>query len=135
LWLLLCTDATAAAVFQTTPGGARYQDLRTGTGATVGPGDVVTMHFVGWLDADGGRGKEIYNSRRAARPVSFVVGTDGVMPGWNEGVIGMKPGGRRLLMLPPALGYGGRGVEGIIPPGSGLMFVIDLIDVEAAGDP
>jgi len=93
-------------------------------------GDVVTMHFIGWLDDDGRQGKELYNTRREGKPVSFVVGTDRVMPGWSDGVIGMKPGGKRLLLLPPARGYGARGVQDVIPPDAGLMFMIDLIAVE-----
>lgn len=133
-YLVLCFMASSGTVaadrFQMTPQGARYQDLKTGMGDAAETGDVVTMHFVGWLDADGRKGKEIYNTRRAREPVSFVVGTDRVMQGWSDGVIGMNPGGKRLLMLPPALGYGSRGVEGVIPPGAGLIFVIDVIAVE-----
>jgi peptidylprolyl isomerase len=132
--LLLCCLAAGGAVaadhFLVTPQGARYQDLKPGTGESVETGDVVTMHFTGWLEAGGGKGKEIYNTRREGRPVSFVVGTDRVMPGWSDGVIGMQPGGKRLLMLPPALGYGSRDVEGVIPPDSGLIFVIDLVALE-----
>lgn len=120
----------AADGFLMTPQGARYQELKTGTGEGAEPGDVVTMHFIGWLDDDGRQGKELYNTRREGKPVSFVVGTDRVMPGWSDGVIGMKPGGKRLLLLPPALGYGARGVQDLVPPDAGLMFMIDLIAVE-----
>ncbi|MGB5474412.1 MAG: FKBP-type peptidyl-prolyl cis-trans isomerase, partial [Gammaproteobacteria bacterium] len=105
---LLSTGAAAAGPFHTTPLGARYQDLQPGSGAIAAPGDVVTIHFTGWLDDRGRQGKELYNSRREGRTVSFVVGTDRVMPGWSEGVTGMQPGGRRLVLLPPALGYGAR---------------------------
>ncbi len=134
LCFLVSGHAMTADHFLVTPQGARYQDVKPGAGDTAEPGDVVTMHFVGWLDADGRKGKEIYNSRRERAPVSFVIGTDRVMQGWSEGVIGMKPGGKRLLMLPPALGYGSRGVEGVIPPGASLIFVIDVIAVEKAPD-
>ncbi len=134
LCLLLAGGAIAADHFLVTPQGARYQDLKTGTGPAAGPGDVVTMHFVGWLDANGSKGKEIYNSRRERAPVSFVVGTERVMRGWSEGVIGMQAGGKRLLLLPPALGYGSRGVEDVIPADAALIFVIDVIAVETAGD-
>ncbi len=137
--LLLCLLSTggvmAADHFLLTPQGASYQDLKSGTGDVAAPGDVVTMHFVGWLDADGNKGREIYNSRRDGRPVSFVVGTDRVMPGWSDGVIGMRQGGKRLLMLPPALGYGSRGVEDVIPPNAGLIFVIDLVTLEKSPVP
>jgi FKBP-type peptidyl-prolyl cis-trans isomerase len=138
VFLILCFlvsgGATAADHFLTTSQGTRYQDIKPGEGEAAEFGDVVTMHFVGWLDADGGKGKEIYNSRREREPVSFVVGTDGVMQGWSDGVIGMKPGGKRLLMLPPALGYGSKGVEGVIPPDARLIFVIDVIAIEKSPD-
>jgi FKBP-type peptidyl-prolyl cis-trans isomerase len=129
LWLIAGL-AMAADVFQTTQQGARYKDLRTGTGASAAAGDVATMHFVGWLDNNGSQGKEIYNSRRAGEPVSFVIGTDRVLPGWNEGITGMRPGGTRLLLLPPALGYGARGVEDVIPPHARLIFIIELLELE-----
>jgi len=130
LCCLVSGSALAADSFLVTPQGTRYQDLNTGTGEAAEPGDVVTMHFIGWLDADGRQGKELYNSRRDGKPVSFVVGTDRVMQGWSDGVIGMKPGGKRLLRLSPALGYGARGAQDVIPPDAGLMFMIHLIAVE-----
>ncbi len=130
LLCLLCTNTPAAGNFQTTARGARYQDLQPGSGNSAAPGDLVTMHFIGWIDDRGTRGKELYNSRQAGRPVTFVVGTDRVMPGWNEGVTGMKPGGRRLVLLPPALGYGTRAVDDVIPADASLMFMIELLDVQ-----
>ena len=138
VFLILCFlvsgGAVAADHFLSTPQGIHYQDLKPGMGEAAEPGDVVTMHFVGWLGADGRKGKEIYNSRRERESVSFVVGTDKVMQGWSDGVIGMKPGGKRLLMLPPALGYGFKGVEGVIPPDARLIFVIDVIAIEKSPD-
>lgn len=127
---LVLSNALAAGGFLTTTRGTQFRDLKTGVGESVQIGDVVTMHFVGWLDERGTKGKEIYNSRKEGRPVSFVVGTDRVMQGWSDGVIGMKPGGKRMLKITPTLGYGARGVEGVIPPDSVLMFLIDLIAVE-----
>jgi len=134
LCLLASGGTTAADHFLVTPQGARYQDIKPGVGEAAEFGDVVTMHFIGWLDADGGKGKEIYNSRREREPVSFVIGTDKVMQGWSDGVIGMRQGGKRLLMLPPALGYGSRGVEGVIPQDARLIFVIDVIAIEKTPD-
>lgn len=129
---LLCTAALAAGPFQTSPRGARYQDLQPGSGAAVAPGDTVTVQFTGWLDDNGARGRELYDTRRAGQTVSFVVGTTRVMPGWNEAVTGMRPGGRRLVLLPPALGYGGRAVDGVVPANSSLMFLFELLDVQPA---
>ena len=134
LCLLASGDTMAADHFLVTPQGTRYQDLKPGMGEAAEFGDVVKMHFVGWLDADGRKGKEIYNSRREREPVSFVVGTDRVMQGWSDGVIGMKAGGKRLLMLPPALGYGSKGVKGVIPPDASLFFVIDVMSIEKLPD-
>ncbi len=132
--LILCfltwPSGLAADNFQTTPRGAQYRDLKTGTGESVAPGDVATIHFVGWLDENGQKGKEIYNTRRDGTSVSFVVGTERVIQGWNEGVIGMRQGGKRLLLLPPELGYGARGVEHTIPPNARLIFVIDLVRLQ-----
>ena len=88
------------------------------------------MHFVGWLANDGQRGREFFNSRSRGESVSFVIGTDKVMLGWNEGVLGMRPGGRRLLLLPPGLAYGAKGVQGLIPGNTSLMFLIEIIDIE-----
>ena len=103
---LVSSGTVAAGHFLVTPQGSRYQDLKAGTGEAAEHGDVVTMHFVGWLDAEGRKGKEIYNSRREREPVSFVIGTNRVMQGWSDGVIGMKPGGKRLLMLPRRMDTG-----------------------------
>jgi FKBP-type peptidyl-prolyl cis-trans isomerase len=130
LMLVLLAGATIAEPMQTTPAGARYRDLQPGNGEIAAPGDIATMHFTGWLDDNGSKGREFYNSRREGTPVSFVIGTDRVMPGWNDGIIGMQPGGRRLLLLPPALGYGARGVQDIVPPNASLIFIIELLDLE-----
>ena len=68
--------------------------------------------------------------RSQGRPVSFVIGTDGVMPGWNEGVVGMKPGGSRMLLLPPAMAFGERQVEEVVPANAPMMFRIELVSLE-----
>lgn len=128
-WCCLAV-AHAAGNFQTTPRGAQYIDIKPGAGEPADIGDVVTIHFINWLENNGAKGREIYNTRKENKTVSFVVGTDRVMPGWNEGVVGMKQGGRRMLKLPPALGYGAKGVQDVVPPNASLIFVIDLIQLE-----
>ena len=130
LMLAILAGTTMADPMQTTPGGARYRDLQPGSGEIAAPGDIATMHFTGWIDDSGSKGREIYNSRSQGTPVSFVIGTDRVMPGWNDGIIGMQPGGRRLLFLPPALAYGDKGVQGIVPPAASLILIIELLDLE-----
>lgn len=132
LGLLFAGSLRAEAGFQMTPKGAEYRDLQMGEGESAKLGDVAVMHFVGWLAEGRQRGKEIFNTRNEGRPVSFVVGTDRVMEGWNEGVVGMRPGGRRLLIVPPGLAYGAKAVEDLIPANASLMFVIELMAVEDA---
>ena len=131
--MLLCLVTgvvLAADKFQTTARGAQYKELQTGSGETAQAGDIVTVHFVGWLDNKGAQGKELYNSRREGQPVSFVVGTNKIMQGWNEGVTGMRPGGKRMLMVPPGLAYGARSVEDVVPENASLIFIIDLVGLE-----
>ncbi|MBT8059184.1 MAG: FKBP-type peptidyl-prolyl cis-trans isomerase [Gammaproteobacteria bacterium] len=128
--MLLCAAALAAEPFRSGPGGIRYQDLQSGQGDAALTGQVATIHFVAWIDENGARGREVYNSRSRGQPVSFVIGTDGVMPGWNAGVVGMKPGGKRLLLLPPAMAYGARAIEDAVPANAAMMFRIELIRLE-----
>lgn len=132
LGVLMTGAVLAEAGFKMTPKGAEYQDLQVGEGESAKLGDVAIMHFVGWLAEGRQRGKEIFNTRNEGSPVSFVVGTDRVMEGWNEGVVGMRPGGRRLLIIPPGLAYGAKAVDDVIPANASLMFVIELIAVEEA---
>lgn len=133
--LLACCVLTTAGVsaaddaFRSAAGGLRIKDLQLGQGPAAVHGQVATIHFVGWIDEQGVRGRELYNSKARGEPVSFVVGTDGVMQGWNEGVLGMKPGGKRMLLVPPGMAYGKRKVEGV-PANTSLMFRIELIAVE-----
>ena len=127
---LTAGSAIAAEGFVTTASGVQYRDLLTGSGEHAEAGDVATIHFVGWLDRQGKQGRQIYNTRSRTEPVSFVIGTDRVMQGWNEGVIGMRPGGRRLVKIPAATAYGSKGVQGVIPPNAGLIFVIELLQLE-----
>ena len=127
--VLVCSTVLAEA-FLTTPGGALYRDLKPGSGEPVVAGDVVSMHFIGWLARDGGQGREFFNTRAHGRPVSFVVGTDWVIKGWNEGVTGMREGGKRLLKLPPALAYGDAGVDDMVPPGTAVILIIEVVSLE-----
>jgi FKBP-type peptidyl-prolyl cis-trans isomerase len=120
----------AVETLRTTPNGALYQDLKTGTGASAETGDVATIHLIGWLDDNGRQGKQIFNTRTQGSPVSFVIGTERVMQEWNEGVIGMRQGGKPLVRLPPSLAYGSRSVEDVIPANAGLIFIIELLDLE-----
>ncbi len=116
--------------FRAGPGGLRIKDLQPGQGVEAAPGQVATIHFSGWIDEKGVRGKEVFNSRNQGQPVSFVIGTDGVMEGWNAGVIGMRPGGKRMLLVPPSMAWGEREIEGVVPANTAMMFRIELISLE-----
>lgn len=116
--------------FRSAKGGMKVKDMKTGTGLVASEGMTATIQFTGWLDNQGVRGKELYNSRNSGAPVSFVIGTDGVMPAWNEGVRGMRAGGRRMLLVPPGMAYGNRAIDDIIPAGASMQFIIELVRLE-----
>lgn len=115
--------------FIQTASGLEYKDLKIGNGPEARLEKTATIHFVGWLSDNGQRGKEIYNSRKEKEPVSFVIGTYQVMQGWNEGVIGMKTGGMRMLRLPPGLAYGAKAIDNVVPAHASLIFIIELLEV------
>lgn len=102
------------------------KDIIKGTGAEATLGDRVTVNYVGVLYDSG---KEFDASWRHHQPFPFTLGQGQVIPGWEEGVKGMRVGGRRELIIPPALGYGSRGAGGAIPPNAPLVFVVDLLGV------
>jgi FKBP-type peptidyl-prolyl cis-trans isomerase len=105
------------------PSGLRYQDLETGTGAEARPGSVVAVHYTGWLQD----GRE-FDSSVGGDPFVFPLGRRAVIDGWDEGVAGMRVGGKRKLVIPPALGYGSR-ANGPIPANSTLIFDVELLEV------
>jgi peptidylprolyl isomerase len=123
----------------TTPSGLRFQDIEEGTGATAQPKDFVQVNYAGTLTD----GKEFDSSQRSGGPFLFALGYDEVIKGWDEGIVGMKVGGKRKLWIPPQLGYGTQGRPGI-PPNAELIFEVELIKViqlkledraEGAGEP
>jgi FKBP-type peptidyl-prolyl cis-trans isomerase len=131
VFLVLAFVGTASAKsFTTLSSGLEYKDLKVGSSSSVAQlGDIALIHFIGWVDENGQRGREIYNSRMKQEPVSFVIGTDKVMQAWNDGVIGMKVGGTRLLRIPPELGYGDKAVEDVVPANAYLQFIIELLEL------
>jgi FKBP-type peptidyl-prolyl cis-trans isomerase FkpA len=131
--LLHLSQAMAEPVsFQSLQGGVKARDLTVGQGQRAESGMVATINVIGWLDEGGARGKQLYNTHRDGRPISFVVGTDKVMPAWNVGVEGMQVGSRRMLLVPPGMAYGKRSVDKLIPADSPLMLQIELVGLEAA---
>lgn len=107
-------------------------DVKTGNGEEIQPGRTAVVHYTGWLH-DPLAAKEHghqFDSSRGRPPFSFVLGSGKVIKGWDQGVAGMKIGGKRTLIIPPELAYGARGAGGgIIPPNAALIFDIELIDI------
>lgn len=117
-------EATTSAV-ERTPSGLRYIDMLPGTGASPEAGKTVTVHYTGYLAS----GKKFDSSVDRNEPFSFPIGTGQVIRGWDEGVLSMKVGGKRKLIIPAELGYGSRGAGGVIPPDAELVFDVELLDV------
>jgi peptidylprolyl isomerase len=125
------TEAMAqAAGTVTTPSGLQITDSKVGTGATPKPGQICVMHYTGWLYEGGAKGKKFDSSLDRGQPFEFPIGARQVIAGWDEGVATMKVGGKRTLIIPPALGYGARGAGGVIPPNATLIFEVELLSVK-----
>lgn len=108
-------------------------DLQTGSGAVAASGDEVTVHYTGWLydeDATNRRGEKFDSSVARGEPFIFLLGAGRVIRGWDEGVAGMRVGGKRVLLIPPEYGYGRKGAGGVIPPNGSLVFEVELLGVE-----
>ena len=110
--------------------GLNYTDTTVGTGAEATKGQKVSVHYTGWLYNNGAKGAKFDSSLDRGQPFSFALGAGQVIRGWDEGVAGMKIGGKRTLIIPPALGYGARGAGGAIPPNATLMFDVELLGVQ-----
>jgi peptidylprolyl isomerase len=123
-------DKIDPATMTKTESGLRYKDEAAGKGAKPETGQTCTVHYTGWLWEDGQKGKKFDSSRDRGQAFRFPVGQGQVIKGWDEGVASMKVGGRRLLLIPPALGYGERGAGGVIPPNATLLFDVELLGVE-----
>jgi FKBP-type peptidyl-prolyl cis-trans isomerase len=101
------------------------EDLVIGKGAAAQPGCDIVVHYVGWLEG----GQQFDSSRARRDPLDFALGSGDVIKGWDEGIPGMKVGGKRRLTIPPELAYGEHGCGGVIPPHSTLVFEVELLEV------
>ena len=111
----------------------QISDSRIGTGAEAVAGRAVTVHYTGWLydsQLASHRGRKFDSSRDRNEAFTFRLGAGDVIRGWDQGVAGMKAGGLRTLVIPPALGYGSQGAPGVIPPDATLVFDVELQDVK-----
>jgi FKBP-type peptidyl-prolyl cis-trans isomerase len=109
-----------------TDSGLQYWDIRVGNGEVAKEGNRVRVHYTGWLT----NGKKFDSSVDAGTPFDFTIGNGEVIKGWEEGVTGMKVGGKRQLRIPPSLGYGADGYPPVIPPNATLIFDIKLLGVQ-----
>jgi len=122
---LLGSDDLVAAKERTTPSGLKITDITVGTGAEAKSGDKVWVNYRGTLT----NGKEFDSSYSRNEPFNFPLGAGRVIRGWDEGVSGMKVGGKRKLVIPPDLAYGERGAGGVIPPNATLIFDVELVKI------
>jgi FKBP-type peptidyl-prolyl cis-trans isomerase FkpA len=138
---LLCLTVALAGCGSSTPesGEGRSNvtqllktDAKEGTGNEAVAGRRVTVHYTGWLYDEtkpDKKGRKFDSSKDSNQPFDFRLGGGEVIPGWDEGVVGMKVGGQRTLTIPPDMGYGARGAGGVIPPNATLVFDVELLDV------
>jgi len=129
LGLLLGAAGFGQEKMVTLPSGLKYVDLVVGTGDEAVNGATLDMHYTGWLYENGKRGRKFDSSHDRGRPFSFKLGSGMVIKGWDQGIKGMKVGGKRELIIPPALGYGSRGAGNVIPPNATLEFEVELLKV------
>jgi peptidylprolyl isomerase len=130
--LLTMTDDASAQSAKpvTTSSGLQMIDTQAGTGAQPKQGQTAVVHYTGYLSDGGKKGKKFDSSVDRNEPFEFKIGQRQVIAGWDEGVASMKVGGKRTLIIPPALGYGARGAGGVIPPNATLMFDVELLAVK-----
>jgi FKBP-type peptidyl-prolyl cis-trans isomerase len=133
LLLVLIPLAVGIAVAQskavTTQSGLKYDDTVVGSGDEARAGKTVTVHYTGWLNNNGQKGKKFDSSVDRGQPFVFPLGAGRVIQGWDEGVSGMKVSGKRTLYIPAKLGYGSRGAGAAIPPNADLIFDVELLSV------
>jgi FKBP-type peptidyl-prolyl cis-trans isomerase len=107
--------------------GLKYIDTKIGDGTTAEKSFLVSVQYTGWIYKNGAKGAQFDSSRDRGKPITFKLGAGQVIPGWDEGISGMKVGGQRTLIIPPELAYGSKGAGGVIPPNATLIFEVELV--------
>jgi peptidylprolyl isomerase len=128
--MAVCLPPIAAQPVTRTPSGLQIIDTKPGTGASPKTGQTCVMHYTGWLYENGAKGKKFDSSVDRGAPFEFKIGMRQVIAGWDEGVATMKVGGKRTLIIPPALGYGAQGAGSAIPPNATLIFDVELLAIK-----
>ena len=125
------TAETTAATgnTQTLESGLKIQDQVVGTGDLAAAGSNISVHYTGWISNKGEKGSKFDSSLDRGTPFAFPLGAGKVIQGWDKGVVGMKVGGKRTLIIPSKLGYGERGAGNAIPPNADLIFEVELLKV------
>ena len=125
--------AQGASKLDATPKELQKIDVKQGTGAEATAGKIAVVHYTGWLydpSKPDNKGAKFDSSKDAGKPFDFPLGGGRVIKGWDVGVVGMKVGGQRTLIIPPDMGYGARGAGGVIPPNATLIFDVELLEVK-----
>lgn len=131
--LSACSGKAAGPAPEATVNTLESEDLKVGEGAPIAAGQQAVVQYTGWLyetSAADKKGKEFDSSANSGQPFRFVIGGGQVIKGWDQGVAGMKVGGRRRLIIPADLAYGTEGAGGVIPPGATLVFEVSLVGIE-----
>jgi len=131
----LFADRKLSGKFTKTESGLQIAEIKPGKGPAAAKGQTLGMLYRGWLyDTKKGRqGQQFDSCQDRRKPLEFQLGAGRVIKGWDEGVAGMKIGGKRVLIIPPELGYGDKGAEGVIPPGATLLFEVEVVSI--TGEP
>lgn len=127
------SEHTASGAVSAAPSELKITTLQAGDGDSAQPGQMVTVHYTGWLfdaAADNNQGNKFDSSVDRGRPFSFPLGAGRVIRGWDQGVAGMQIGEKRRLIIPPHLGYGARGAGNVIPGGATLVFDVELLGLQ-----
>jgi len=127
------SEHTASAALSSAPSELKITTLLAGEGDVAQPGQMVTVHYTGWLfdaSAENNQGNKFDSSVDRGRPFSFPLGAGRVIRGWDQGVAGMQIGEKRRLIIPPHLGYGARGAGNVIPGGATLVFDVELLGLQ-----